>query len=136
MAQLNTLNSEQKDRIDTLENRMYELEQYLRLNGIIVSGLDIKAKSYAKAAALRHDMQTSEEERITVEEEVVAFLHSKNIGTDRNSIQYLVIECSDTETALPIFAKIFSNICDKHVPIKKHNVRKIKSRLNQIPLAE
>lgn len=39
----------------------------------------------------------------------------------------LVIECNDTETALPIFAKLFSNICDKYVPIKKHNVRKIKS---------
>ncbi|KAL7399709.1 hypothetical protein ABVT39_000534 [Epinephelus coioides] len=89
MAQLKTLNVEQKDRIDTLENKVDELEQYLRLNDIIVSGLDIKPKTYAKAAAkaLGHDMETSEEERITVEEEVVAFLHSKNINIDRNNIE-------------------------------------------------
>lgn len=41
MAQVETLNAEQKDRTDTLENRVDELEQYLRLNDIIVSGLDI-----------------------------------------------------------------------------------------------
>lgn len=53
---------------------------------MVLLSQDWTLKSYAKAAALRHDMQTSEEERITVEEEVVAFLH-KNIGTDRNCIE-------------------------------------------------
>ncbi|KAL7389820.1 hypothetical protein ABVT39_010222 [Epinephelus coioides] len=61
MAQLKASNAEQKDRIDT---------QYSRLNDI-VSGMDIKPKTYAKAAAhaLGHDIEPSEEERITVEEE-------------------------------------------------------------------
>lgn len=87
MAQLKTLNAEQRDRIETLENRVDELEQYSRLNDIIVSGLDIKPKTHTKTAAkaLGHDMETSEEERLTVEEEVVAFLCSKNISIGRNN---------------------------------------------------
>ena len=39
----------------------------------------------------------------------------------------LVLECNDTESAVAIFAKLFSNICDKHAPMKKHTVRKIKA---------
>lgn len=89
MAQLKARNVEQKDMIDTLENRVDELEQYSRLCDIIVSGLDIKPKTYAKAVtrALGHDLNPSEEERITAEEEVVAFLCSKNIIIDRNNIE-------------------------------------------------
>lgn len=32
----------------------------------------------------------------------------------------LVLECNDIESALSIFVKIFSNICDKHAPLKKY----------------
>ena len=89
MTQLKAQNAEQNDRIETLETRVDELEQYSRLNDIIVSGLNIKPKTYARAAAqaVGHAMEPSEEEKVTVEEEVVTFLHAQNIIIDKNTIE-------------------------------------------------
>ena len=39
----------------------------------------------------------------------------------------LVLDCKDTEAALIIFTTLFSNICDKHAPIKKCTVRTVKA---------
>ncbi|KAJ8389951.1 hypothetical protein AAFF_G00112360 [Aldrovandia affinis] len=42
-------NAEKDRRLDYLENRVADLEQYSRMNYIIVTGLHIKPWSYAKA---------------------------------------------------------------------------------------
>lgn len=39
----------------------------------------------------------------------------------------LVLECNDVDFALSIFVKLFSTICDKHAPMTKDTVRKIKA---------
>ncbi|KAJ8393943.1 hypothetical protein AAFF_G00054760 [Aldrovandia affinis] len=41
-------NAEKDRRLDYLENRVADLEQYTRMNDIIVTGLRIKPQSYAK----------------------------------------------------------------------------------------
>jgi len=41
-------NSEKEKRIFSLENRVDELEQYTRMNKIIITGLESKPRSYAR----------------------------------------------------------------------------------------
>ncbi|KAJ8401986.1 hypothetical protein AAFF_G00372210, partial [Aldrovandia affinis] len=47
-------NAEKDRRLDYLENRVADLEQYTRMNDIIVTGLRIKPRSYAKAVTADH----------------------------------------------------------------------------------
>ncbi|KAJ8386078.1 hypothetical protein AAFF_G00177670 [Aldrovandia affinis] len=47
-------NTEKDRRLDYLENRVADLEQYTRMNYIIVTGLRIKPRSYAKAVTADH----------------------------------------------------------------------------------
>ncbi|CAL8370339.1 unnamed protein product [Boreogadus saida] len=52
VAEVKTLriqNAEKDKRLDFLESRVQALEQYSRINGVIVSGLHIKPRSYARA---------------------------------------------------------------------------------------
>ena len=46
---LQTQSVEKDKRIDALETRIQGLEQYSRINDVIVSGLRIKPRSYARA---------------------------------------------------------------------------------------
>lgn len=79
-------NTEKEKRIAILENRMADLEQYTRMNDIIVSGMEIKPQSYARAVT---GMMNREEitELVSVEQQVTTFLQSKGIEVDSNSIE-------------------------------------------------
>ncbi|KAI2645669.1 Orotate phosphoribosyltransferase [Labeo rohita] len=78
----------EKDKwIMLLENRVADLEQYTRMNDIIVTGLEIKPRSYARAVTTLNEGETSEQDDTTVEQQVTAFLHSKGIELDRSNIE-------------------------------------------------
>lgn len=49
IKQLKRLNLEHEKKIGYLENRVADLEQYSRMNDIIISGLAIKPRSYLQA---------------------------------------------------------------------------------------
>ncbi|XP_060765748.1 uncharacterized protein LOC132873941 [Neoarius graeffei] len=80
-------NSEKAKRIAILENRVEELEQYTRMNDIIVTGLQIQPRSYAGAVARRDGEELNEEDANSVEKQVLAFLHSKGIEVKSNNIE-------------------------------------------------
>lgn len=97
VSQLKVQDSKHRESISLLERRIDDLEQYSRLNDIIVSGLDIKPRTYAKAAARpavkdrngvrRSELPPDENDRISAETEVVAFLHSKGININADNIE-------------------------------------------------
>lgn len=51
VKRLKVLNMEKDKNISELERRVDNLEQYSRMNDIVITGLKIKPRSYARAAA-------------------------------------------------------------------------------------
>lgn len=80
-------NIEQEKKIELLEQRVADLEQYSRINDIIISGLDIKPRSYAHATSRGNGAEVTEEDSISVEGQVSAFLKSHGIELDTNNIE-------------------------------------------------
>lgn len=80
-------NIEKEKWIMSLENRVADLEQYTRMNDIILTGLEIKPRSYARAVATRNEGETSDQDAASVEQQVTAFLHSSRIELDRDNIE-------------------------------------------------
>ncbi|CAL9692662.1 unnamed protein product [Knipowitschia caucasica] len=67
-------------RIEVLEQRVDDLEQYSRINNLIVTGIKIKPRQFARAVA--PDAVSglpSEEEVRSVEQQVASFLQAKGI---------------------------------------------------------
>lgn len=75
-----------ENRIENAENKIESLEQYSRMNDVIISGLDIKPRSYAHATRQEHTEPTEQDSR-SVEEQVSNFFQSKGIGLDINTIE-------------------------------------------------
>ena len=74
-----------KDKqISSLEKRVDELEQYTRKNNMVISGLKIKPRSYARAATSDPFPLGSEE---SVEKQVISFLSSKEIYIAESDIE-------------------------------------------------
>ncbi len=87
VRQLKLQNAEKDRQIDHLENKVAELELYTRMNDVVVTRLQIKPRSYAKAAAAEKGEEPSELDAISVEQQVAAFLQTKGIDLDCNDIE-------------------------------------------------
>ena len=86
------LESKEKDKvIANLEYRVEELEQYTRMNDVIVAGLVIKPRSYAKAVSSPSngagEENESEEDPNSVENQVTTYLQSKGITINKDNIE-------------------------------------------------
>lgn len=66
---------------------MADLEQYTRMNDVIVSGLKIKPRSYARAVTTDHVREPDGSVADSVEQQVSAFLQPKGIELDCNAIE-------------------------------------------------
>lgn len=80
-------NAEKDRRLAELENRVAELEQYSRINDVIVTGLRIKPRSYARAVITDNGGEPGEQDDRSAEQQVAAFLHSKGIEVDLNTVE-------------------------------------------------
>ncbi|XP_061740084.1 uncharacterized protein LOC133541048 isoform X3 [Nerophis ophidion] len=76
---------ERDKKIGELERKVEDLEQYSRLNDVIVTGLKVQPRSYAHAAG--SESASGDPEAGSVEEQVVDFLASRDIHLDKNSIE-------------------------------------------------
>ena len=77
------IQNENKDRkITFLENRVADLEQYTRMNDIIITGLDIKSRSYARAVATTNGEESRDLDVSSTEQQVAAFLQTRSIELD------------------------------------------------------
>ncbi|KAK7915580.1 hypothetical protein WMY93_011341 [Mugilogobius chulae] len=61
-------NDEKDKKIQALENRLADLEQYTRLNDLIITGLDVKPRTYARAVV--PDVEPNEKDLESVEQQV------------------------------------------------------------------
>lgn len=85
VKELKKQNEEKKQKITTLENRLADLEQYTRINDLIISGLDAKPRSYARAVASGGG-ESTDQDLESVEQQVVRFMNSKGIVLDSKDI--------------------------------------------------
>ena len=96
-----------------LEKRVNDLEQYSKMDNLIISGFNVQYKSYVRSVST-HDVdehtQTNSETE-TIESKVIEFLKSKNIP----------IDSSDMSICQPFKSKYASNM-------KPSIVLKLKSR--------
>ena len=75
-------NAENDRKIVFLENRVADLEQYTRMNDIIITGLDIKSRSYARAVATTNGEESEDLDVRSTEQQVAAFLQTRGIELD------------------------------------------------------
>lgn len=80
-------NHEKDRRIAFLESRVSDLEQYTRMNDVIVTGINIKPRSYARAVAGDDGGEPGEQDGSSVERQVVGFLQSKGLQVDGDNIE-------------------------------------------------
>ena len=79
---------EEKDKkIAALERKVEDLEQYSRLNDVIVTGLKTRPRSYAHAVSAASGDEPGELEVSSVEQQVVAFLATRDIHLNVDSIE-------------------------------------------------
>lgn len=90
VKQLKELLSEKDKVIKGLERRVDDLEQYSRMDEVIVNGLETKHRSYARVAASgtgsMEGQDAPAEELQTLEQQLGAFLSAKNIAINENDI--------------------------------------------------
>lgn len=80
-------NEEKDKRLAYLEGRVADLEQYTRLNDVIVTGLQIRPRSYARAVTRTTQEPPDDQDVKSTEEQVATFLESKGIQLDHSSIE-------------------------------------------------
>jgi len=84
VKQLKSLVKEKDAMIDQLERRIDELEQNARGNDLIISGLDIRNRSYSSVAAGKEDI--SSEEQQSLEYQVMQFFKTKDINIESENV--------------------------------------------------
>ncbi|CAJ1081219.1 hypothetical protein DPX16_5388 [Xyrichtys novacula] len=84
---LKTKNMEQEKKIAFLENRVSDLEQYSRMNDVVVSGLQTKPRPYARAVSTETSSETTMPDQDSIEQQVIAFFDSKGISVKSDNIE-------------------------------------------------
>ncbi|CAL8363306.1 unnamed protein product [Boreogadus saida] len=77
-----------------------DLEQYTRINNVIVTGLHVKPRSYARAVTDDNGGEPGERDGSSTEQQVAAFLQTKGIE----------LRCSDIEACHPLPRRKTSDI--------------------------
>ena len=88
-----SLQKRKKDhKIKAPESRIDDLEQYSRIDDVIITGLVTTHQTYARATATKNtdnvntDAEALQDELATLEDKVVKFFHSKGIDIEPNDI--------------------------------------------------
>ena len=104
-------NMEKEKKIVALENRVAELEQYTRMNDLIISGLKTRHKSYARAVSTEGAArdEPTEAETESLEQQVVGFLEDKGISVASSDIEACHTLPSKIKGATPAIIIRFSN---------------------------
>lgn len=88
IKQLRLENTQKDNRINELEKRLDDLEQYSRMNDVIITGLKVKPRSYARAVAgSNNGGEPTEEEVSSTEHQVVTFFREKGINVNTENIE-------------------------------------------------
>lgn len=77
----------EKRQADHLENQVSDLEQYTRKNNVIITSLQVKPHSYARAVTAEVDGTTDDKLSDSVKQKVASFLQSRGIEMDQNTVE-------------------------------------------------
>ena len=88
--ELKRLNQEKDEKIAKLEDRLDSLEQYSRIDNIIISGFKPTYSSYSRAATYndapeKHEL-APEKEKVNLESQVINYLNEKGVDISSNDI--------------------------------------------------
>ena len=90
IKELRRLNAEKDKRINELENKIDDLEQYSRQDNLIITGFNYHHLSYSRAAnpdqETHNHENSTEEEKLSLENQVIELLQNHEIPIDKNSI--------------------------------------------------
>lgn len=79
--------SDRDRKISELERKLDDMEQYTRRDDLIITGLEVKHQTYAKAAANQITTEDApQEELLTLEKQVVTFLQGRDIDIQHENI--------------------------------------------------
>lgn len=121
---LRVLNEEKDKHISYLENRVAGLEQYTRINDVVITGLKIKPWSYARVVKTDNGGEPGELKADSMEHQVADFLQSKGIKLDCNNIEAChPLPRRNTSDTLAVILR-FMNRKNKIALLKQH--RKLK----------
>ena len=109
--------NERDNKIEELEKRLDEVEQYTRMEDVIISGLKVKPRTYARAAA--PNPEGNDEEQPSVEKQVIDFLKSKEIVVDPSGIAACHTLPSKDRKANPVIIMRFANRRNKELLLKE-----------------
>lgn len=70
-----------------LECRVADLEQYSRINDVIVSGLETRSRSYARVASSVDGRESIQPDLESIEQQVTAFFNNNGIPVNNNDIE-------------------------------------------------
>ena len=128
MGEIHTLkiqNIEKDTKITLLENRVDDLEQYSRMNDLIISGLRTKQRSYARAAAASEDTaagrqgtEAPEDDHESLEQQALAFWKAR-ASVDSGDIEACHTLHSKNKTIAPAIIIRFTNRKNKQAIIKQ-----------------
>ena len=87
VKEVKTLRIQKISNLPTWRIKVAELEQYTRINNVIVTGLQVKPRSYARAVTADSEGGDGELDVGSTEQQVAAFLQSKGIHLNCNNIE-------------------------------------------------
>lgn len=118
---INNRNKKIDEKIEHLEQRIDDLEQYSRADDLIISGLATTHRSYARVAATASGHlgeEASPEEQHTLEQQVLQFMNSKNIHLESQHISACHVLPRKDRTHPPAIVLRFAN--------RKHKVEMLR----------
>ena len=87
VRQLKAVIKEKDMKIEDLERRVEDLEQYTRMEDLVISGLETKHYSYARITAGDKEGEDAPRgEKLLLEQQVITFFNDKDIPLDSKNI--------------------------------------------------
>ena len=104
-AELKRLLQEKDAKISELENRVDDLEQYTRIDDLIISGLTVRHRSYSRAVT-HNDTESQnaafDDETESVEEQLLGFLGRQGIAINKSDISACHVLKTKDQTKKPL----------------------------------
>ena len=139
ITSLKETNKKQSEEIHALQARVDDLEQYTRSEDLIITGLRVQGRTYAKAATDTEETNESapEVENHNVEKQVIDFMTSANIpmheetisachflgGPDKNGIKKIVVRFINRKHKVEVL-KRWKNLENTKVFVNEHLTQK------------
>jgi hypothetical protein len=139
ITSLKATNQKQSKEIRALQTRVDDLEQYTRSEDLIITGLKVQGRSYARAATVTEETNdcAPEAENRNIEKQVIDFMTSANIpmheetisachflgGPDKNGNKKIVVRFVNRKHKVEVL-KRWKNLVNHKVYVSEHLTQK------------